>query len=175
MASKQKIKGSTWERDISKFLGEQLGGIFSRTPHSGAAIGGKNAFKKTILSTNAVRTYKGDIVPPDRFPYFNIEAKNYNDLAFHQLILGECPQVDKWIAQTLAPADANDINLTIFKITRKGAWIVFDADLKDRFELSNYILYKNHIICEFEPFVKQNVEEIRKLGADGKRTSGSTV
>ena len=169
MASKQKIKGSTWERDISKFLGEQLGGIFSRTPHSGAAIGGKNAFKKTILSTNAVRTYKGDIVPPDRFPYFNIEAKNYNDLAFHQLILGSCPQVDKWIDQTKAPADDNDINLTIFKITRKGAWIIIEKELMDRFsESDNYIVYKNYVIYEFEKFVKQNIEPLRILGANGK-------
>lgn len=169
MTSKQKIKGSTWERDISKLLGESLGGIFSRTPHSGAAIGGKNAYKKTILSTNAVRTYKGDIVPPDRFPYFNIEAKNYADMAFHQLILNNCPQLDKWIEQTLAPADEHDINMTIFKITRKGAWLVIDSEFLPYFTLANYILYKNsHIIVEFEPFIKSNTETIRELGSYGK-------
>lgn len=167
MTSKSKLKGNTWERDICKLLSENLGGIFTRTPHSGAFIGGKNSFRKQTLSESSIRTYKGDIVPPSSFPFFNIEAKNYNDFQFHQLF-SESKQLDSWIAQTLEPADEFDINLTVFKVSRKGSWIAFEEKLFSKFNMTaNYLKYKNHYVTDFELFVKNNTEPLRQLGAKG--------
>lgn len=167
MTSKSKLKGNTWERDICKILSENLGGIFTRTPHSGAFIGGKNSFRKQTLSEASIRTYKGDIVPPASFPFFNIEAKNYNDFQFHQLFF-ESKQLDSWIAQTLEPADEFDINFTVFKVSRKGSWIAFEEKLFPMFSMNtNYLKYKKHYVVDFESFIKANTEPLRKLGAYG--------
>jgi hypothetical protein len=167
MTSKSKIKGNAWEREICKVLSEHLGGIFTRTPHSGAFIGGKNSFRKQSLSESSIRTYKGDIVPPASFPFFNIEAKNYNDFQFHQLF-SESKQLDAWIAQTLEPADEFDINLTIFKVSRRGSWIAFEEKLLSKFNLTtNYMKYKNHYVIDFESFIISNTEPLRLLGANG--------
>lgn len=174
MTSKAKAKGNAWEREICVFLGETLGGNFQRVPNSGAYMGGKNVFRKEFLSDGQQRAAKGDIIPPDDLPKLNLEAKNYKDIAFHQIIDGACKQLDTWIEQTEEPADADDISFTIFKITRKGSWVAFRADLADKFKLRelSYVTYRKengvtYIITDHEKFFKTNVEEVRELGAKG--------
>jgi len=175
VTSKAKAKGNSWEREICVFLGETLGGNFQRVPNSGAYMGGKNVFRKEFLSDTQQRAAKGDIIPPDDLPYLNLEAKNYGDIAFHQIIDGQCKQLDNWIDQTEEPADANDFSLTIFKITRKGSWVAFKAEFLPQLDLTglSYVTYRkafgtpeacDYIIVSHEDFFKQNKGAVRKLG-----------
>jgi hypothetical protein len=169
MTSKSKTKGNTFERQISKFLGETLGGNFMRVPNSGAFQGGRNAYRKKSLSKTQDMSTKGDIIPPDNLSKLNIEAKNYQNIAFHQIINGECKQLDGWIEQTEIVAGPTDISFTIFKITRKGSWVVFRESLKDNFTLSSYVIYnKNnnitYIITDYESFFIDNKEKILEIG-----------
>ena len=63
MPSKSKAKGSSYERDLAKFLSEKYNGSFVRVPNSGAYIGGSNFHRATNLSEGQVRGFKGDIIP----------------------------------------------------------------------------------------------------------------
>ena len=175
MTSRQKSKGNAWEREICNFLGETLGGNFQRVPNSGAYMGGKNVFRKEFLSDGQQRAAKGDIIPPDDLPLLNIEAKNYADIAFHQIINGSCKQLDTWIDQTEEPADANDFSMTIFKITRKGSWVAFKAAFLPSVDMAglSYVVYRkangtpkacDYVVVTHEDFFKQNVASVRKLG-----------
>lgn len=170
MTSKAKQKGNSWEREITKFLGEELGGNFMRVPNSGAYVGGKNEARKMLMDDGQVRLVKGDIIPPDHLPLLNLEAKNYADIAFHQIINGECKQLNSWIDQTETPAEPNDISFTIFKITRKGSWIVFKHDLINEFILDSYVVYKKtptsqYIVTDYESFIKTNKDKIIKIAS----------
>lgn len=169
MSSKSKTKGSSWEREVCKILSDNLGGSFIRSNNSGAFIGGKNSQRKNLLEKNQVRNMKGDIVPPDNLSKLNIEAKNYNDIAFHQIINGNCKQLDEWIEQTELPSDEHDLNLIIFKITRKGSWIVFPSSYESHFSLNSYCVYKNskndYIVTDFIKFIEDNKDVIIQLGS----------
>ena len=46
MPSPQKAKGSSWERDVAKFLTTLYGETFIRAPGSGAYVGGVNTKRK---------------------------------------------------------------------------------------------------------------------------------
>ena len=171
MTSKAKAKGNSWEREICKFLGETLGGNFQRVPNSGAYIGGANVFRKEFLDAGQARAAKGDIIPPDALPKLNLEAKNYKDIAFHQIINGECKQLNTWIEQTEEPADPDDLSFTIFKITRKGSWVAFRESLAHHFTLGSYVHYIKdattnpvpYIVTDHESFFKTNKDIIIAL------------
>lgn len=121
------------------------------------------------------RAAKGDIIPPDDLPKLNLEAKNYADIAFHQILDGNCKQLDTWIDQTEEPADEHDFSVTIFKITRKGSWSAFKAENLDKFDMTglSYVTYRkgfntanpcDYIIVTHEKFFTQNKAAVRKLG-----------
>lgn len=178
MTSKAKQKGNAWEREICGFLGNTLGGNFMRVPNSGAYMGGKNTFRKDFMSEGQQRAAKGDIIPPDDLPKLNLEAKNYADIAFHQILNGNCKQLDSWIDQTEEPADPDDVSFTIFKITRKGSWVAFRIDLLPYFNMSDlsFVTYckgvgsdncVTYVIVDHEKFFTQNVSAVRKLGSEG--------
>lgn len=125
MTSKSKAKGSGYERDMAKFLSEKFGKSFVRVPNSGAYIGGSNNHRTTTLSEGQIRSFKGDIIPPDDWTFFNCECKNYADLPFHQLISGKnIPKLESWIEQTMEVAEAKDFNVLFIKITRKGEFVM---------------------------------------------------
>lgn len=168
MTAKSKIKGNTWEREISKFLSKHLGGNFMRVANSGGYIGGSNIFRKKNMSESQILSAKGDIIPPDHLTKMNIEAKNYADIAFNQILDGKCLQLNKWIDQTEIVEGEEDISFTIFKITRKGSWIVFSSELIEKFNLKSYMYYEkdedsSYIIANFEEFILNNIEVIKEI------------
>jgi Holliday junction resolvase len=176
MTSKAKQKGNSWEREICVFLGATLGGNFMRVPNSGAYIGGANSHRKAALSDIQTRAAKGDIIPPDNMPLLNIEAKNYADIAFHQILNGSCKQLNTWIDQTEEPADVDDMSFTIFKITRKGSWVAFKKHLEPSFDLEglSYVIYRkdfglatacDYVVVDHETFFVQNKDKIVQLAA----------
>jgi hypothetical protein len=165
--SRSKTKGSSWEREIAKYLSEQHGASFIRAAHSGAYIGGTNSFRKKILDQSQIKNFKGDIVPPETWVNFNAEAKNYADFPFHLLFQGTVPQLEQWLDQLMAVAQANDFNILLMKFNRKGSYIVHQ--LTPRLNLnSNYLIYNsNHhgswIIQDFKTFWSNNKDIIQQI------------
>lgn len=160
MPSKSKAKGASFERDVAKFLSELYGDSFTRTPHSGAFTGGQNAHRKTVMTEGQIRSFKGDIIPPDHWKKFNCECKNYGSFPFHHLLFDKkIPMLDDWIEQTMDAADTGDCNIVFFKITRIGKFVVYEAD--QPFRADRFIEYcdKNQKvwrITEFESFFDRN-------------------
>ena len=76
MSSKSKTKGKSWERDVCLFLSELYDESFIRVPGSGAFIGGSNQFRKETLSTEQIKLSRGDIIPPNDYPYFLVEYQS---------------------------------------------------------------------------------------------------
>lgn len=155
--SKQKNKGSAWEREVAKDLSERYNTSFIRTPSSGAMIGGFNLHRKNSLSTAQSNFYKGD-VSSDQFPTLNIECKNYKEFLFHQLLSQDCPVLDKWIEQCIHVADEGDINIIIFKITRKGKYICIENN--QSLDYAYGYKYKDFVVYEYGNFFKNNSLEI---------------
>lgn len=162
--SASKNKGNRWEREICSFLSETFGGSFIRVSNSGAFVGGSNASRKQFLSNGQVRNAKGDIVPPDTLPKMVIEAKNYKEFPFHQLMTpGDCKQLDGWIDQTLDCIDPGDVWFTIFKINNKGAYVCFDNRHIIDFQVGNHVRYKDYIVTEMKDFFTANKEKVEEL------------
>lgn len=160
MPSPSKQKGSSFERDIAKFLSDLYGSSFIRAPGSGAYVGGTNQKRKEFLHEGQIRSFKGDIVPGQEFPKFNAECKSYKNFEFHQLLMGESKVFDKWIEQMLDVADEGDFSILFMKFNRKGKYIATRADA-GIVSGKNFLWYHSEkhgswIIQEFEQFWKLN-------------------
>lgn len=134
MASKSKSKGNNFEREVSTYLSELYQGSFTRVPNSGAFTGGKNSHRRDTLSEGQVRTYKGDVIPPDNWKKFNCECKNYAEFPFHQLLSkGKIGLLESWMKQTLDAADPGDFSVIFMKFNRKGRYICYQipTEFKD--------------------------------------------
>jgi hypothetical protein len=167
--SKSKNKGNAGERELCKILGSIFDGNFQRVPSSGALLGGKNAFRRQILSENQVRSFKGDIIPPDTMPLLVIEAKSYAQFLFHQLLTpGNCPQLDEWIKQTIESADPNDVWFVCFKVVRIG-WYVAVPDINQDYIFGNYASYEGthgkFKITDLKEFFTTNKQLVLNLTA----------
>ncbi|BDR26013.1 hypothetical protein RVBP17_0560 [Pseudomonas phage sp. 30-3] len=160
--SKSKIKGSSWERDVAKDLTSFYNEPFTRTAHSGAFIGGQNSVRKTSLGNNQIKSYKGDIFPPDTWEHFNSECKSYAKFSFTSLFEGECKQLDTWISQVRDTASEGDFNIIFIKITRQGKWVVFEE--KTGIKVNNSIDYKGWVFCSWNNFwTEENKEKVKQL------------
>lgn len=165
MGSKSKNKGKGFEREIAKYLSELYNESFTKTPHSGAFTGGKNAIRKNTLSEGQVRSYKGDIIPPDDWKYFNCECKNYAGFTFHRLFQDlEIPLLETWINQVLDASDDGDLNIIFMKFDRIGKYVAFQ--LPNDFQSVRSIIYvaKNQThwkFMGFDEFFKLNKEKLK--------------
>lgn len=165
--SKSKTKGNSWERTIAKFLTEQHGASFIRAPHSGAYIGGTNSVRMSVLDNSQIKSFKGDIVPPEAWTHFNAEAKNYADFPFHQLYQGQVLILDKWIEQLMEVASPGDFNVLIMKFNRKGSFIATQPTPSLSLN-PNYCTYQSAkfgtwLIQDFKSFWLNNKSQIEKL------------
>lgn len=168
--SKQKNKGSGWEREICKVLSDSMGGSFIRTPHSGAYVGRSNASRLSSLSKTQISASKSDIIPPDEYPHMNIEAKFYKDISFNGIMRGNCKQLDSWIEQVLAVANDDSQDFLIFKINNASSFFCFPEDYVKHFDLATYTRYASPygpwVITEFKPFVAANTERLKEFCFD---------
>ena len=164
MSSKSKTKGKSWERDVCIFLSKLYSESFIRVPGSGAFIGGTNQFRKETLSDEQIKLSRGDIIPPEHYPYFLAECKNYADFPFHQLILrNDIALLDSWIDQVEHDVTSeNDVWLLFIKITRKGQFILFNPQyLGDQlFPLPYGVKYKKYWFCEMDYFFECYKDEL---------------
>lgn len=174
MASKSKTKGSSYERDVSKFLSEKYGESFVRVPNSGAYIGGSNFHRAQHLSEGQVRSFKGDIIPPDNWKYFNCECKNYADFTFHHFFMDKhIPILEEWIDQCLDVSEDNDVNIMFIKITRKGQFVCYPEYMYQAgFTTTNYTIYESAkhgkwIFAAWDPFWQKNTDKIKDACVNG--------
>ena len=166
MASKSKTKGSTWEREISQNLSKLYNENFRRVPTSGAFVGGKNSSRKASMGSNQIQATKGDIIPPDTWKYWNCEAKNYNELPFHQLVTGKCNQIDTWISQVFDAADQDDLNIILIKISRKGRYVLVQSE--HNWLGNSHIAYVSDKhgswkLFDYDEFWSTNVELVKEI------------
>lgn len=164
MPSASKNKGSSFEREIAKFLTDLYGESFIRAPGSGAYIGGKNQSRTQVLHEGQIRSFKGDIVPGLSFPKFNAECKSYADFPFHLLMSGECKVLDAWINQLMDVAETGDCSVLYMKFNRKGKFVAVQS--KFTWVADNFIHYNSEttgewIIMEFEHFFKLNKDLLK--------------
>jgi hypothetical protein len=164
MPSASKNKGSSFEREIAKFLTDLYGESFIRAPGSGAYVGGKNQSRKEFLHEGQIRSFKGDIVPGQSFNKFNAECKSYADFPFHLLLTGECKILDGWIKQLMDVAETDDCSVLYMKFNRKGKFIAVQS--KFTWVADNFIHYNSDnagewIIMEFDHFFRLNKDLLK--------------
>lgn len=164
MPSKSKTKGSSFEREVAKYLSDLYQDHFVRVPNSGAFIGGANAHRKQSLSENQIKSFKGDIVPPDSWNSFNAEAKNYAEFPFHLMVSGDCKQLETWLDQLMAVSEPGDLNILFIKITRKGRYIALQS--KYNWTTKNHMYYTSSkhgewILVDFDHFFKYNKDHLK--------------
>lgn len=162
MPSKSKNKGNTWERDIARFLSDYYSESFIRTPHSGSYTGGKNAIRRNQLSESQTRSFKGDIVPPEDWIYFNSEAKFYKEFPWHQLYSGKALILNQWIAQIYSAADKGDFNILFMKFNRQGKFVSIERKHISTYPI-HYMQYRDWIIVDFDIFFAQYGPLVRRL------------
>ena len=160
MASKSKTKGSTWEREIASHLSSLYNSSFLRVPTSGAMIGGLNKVRKERYEDGQIQNMKGDIIPPDSWKFFNCEAKNYAEFPFHQLFTEECKQLETWLSQLLEVADSQDMNILIFKISRRGKFVAVPQSPKWNADIPHFVYHSSNYqtwqIFEYSMFWNTN-------------------
>jgi hypothetical protein len=127
MTSRQKAKGSAFEREVAKYLSDLYGESFIRNiSGSGAYVGGKNFHRKSTLTDSQILSARGDVHCPESFSLLNIECKSYAAFAWHQLF-DESKQFESWIEQLMSVSDVDSLNMLCFKITRQGRYVAVQA------------------------------------------------
>lgn len=174
MPSKSKNKGSSYEREVAKFLSTLYEEPFVRVPNSGAYIGGSNTHRKTFLNDNQTKSFKGDIISPDSWKKFNSECKNYGEFPFHLLLTGNCKILDSWLEQLLIAGDTDDLNILFIKISRKGSYVCVPSKLTwvtDQFLYYTSEKYGDWLIIEFEHFFKHNKDLVKSYSSSDTKST----
>ena len=148
--NRNKEKGKTFERQVANDLSDIFNLSFTRTPNSGAYVGGMNNYRMSTLSDSQILLTEGDIIVPDELRHLKIECKSYKHLSFHQLF-SSCKQLDKWIEQAYSK---DKLWFLIFKINRCGAYVVYDSKIK--FSTGNICKYNNYTITSYDGFFEDN-------------------
>lgn len=165
MTSKQKAKGSGYEREVARFLTELYGETFTRVPNSGAFIGGKNSARKEFLHEGQIRSFKGDIIPGQSFPKLNTECKFYKDFSFN-LLFTYSTQLEAWLDQLMDVADVGDLNILFMKFNRQGRWVAVQTHLSWCTDC-NHLYYNSAshgswLFFEFDAFFKKNYQILQQ-------------
>lgn len=178
MPSPQKQKGSSWEREVARYLSEIYQESFIRAPGSGAYVGGKNKQRTQILHEGQIRSFKGDIVPGQNFPKFNAECKSYADFPFHLVLTGDCKVLDSWLDQMMDVAEPDDLNILFMKFNRKGKFVCVQTCLTWVTDQFLYYTSKNHqdwIIIEWNHFFKLNKDLLKGYSSGIKDIKSSNI
>ena len=178
MPSPQKQKGSSWEREVARYLSDLYQESFIRAPGSGAYVGGKNKVRTQILHEGQIRSFKGDIVPGQNFPKFNAECKSYADFPFHLVLVGNCKVLDGWIDQMMDVSESDDLNILFMKFNRKGSFVCVQTNktwVTDQFLYYTSTKHKDWLIIEFEHFFKNNKDLLKAYSSGKTDTKSNTV
>lgn len=160
MPSKSKIKGSTWEREVTKHLTELYGQTFVRVPTSGAYLGGSNNHRATTLDQHQLAAHKGDIQPPTGWR-LNIECKNYASIPWHQIIQQDCKQLDSWINQLEQVETPGDVNIAFIKISRQGKYVC--VQYFNGLNTTNALQYGRYYVFDLDIFFENNKKALSEF------------
>jgi hypothetical protein len=162
MPNPQKTKGKGYENDVAKFLTETYGDKFIRVPSSGAYLGGSNFDRRHTMTEGQIRSFKGDIIPPDSWNRFNCEAKFYKDFKFHLLYTSNIT-LDSWILETETAANPGDISIIFMKFNRIGEYVAYQAN--HGFETSKYTTYNPswHLTSKTQFWTPHNTQLLKTL------------
>jgi hypothetical protein len=169
LPSPQKAKGNSWERTVARFLTETHGASFLRVPNSGAFIGGNNAGRISNLDAGQVKSFRGDIIPPENWDRCNIEAKSRQSLGWHQILTGSCKLLDSWIEQCMVVHQPSDFTVIFFKIDRQGQYVAVRLSAEQKIHRpDNYMLYTRSgqdvwLISELSAFWTLNKNIIEEI------------
>ena len=178
MSSPSKNKGASFEREVATFLSKVYNESFVRAAHSGAYIGGRNVHRKNVLSENQIKSFKGDISPPDTWNKFNTECKNYGEFPFHLLFAGDCKVLENWIEQMMDVTEDGDMNILFIKITRKGKFVVVPSDktwVTDQFFHYTSNHHGDWIIIDFDHFFKHNIDLLKLYSTSHTSAAPSNI
>jgi hypothetical protein len=158
MPSRQKVKGSNFERDIAKHLTKVFGLNFERVPTSGAMTGGVNAAKLAQMSANQQQLLEGDLIPPEELNLMKIECKTLKSLNFSSLYKS-CSIFDDWIKQA---ESEGKLWFLIFKINNRGTYVATSARIYDDITETdeNRMHYKGVKITLMDGFFEKNKDLI---------------
>ena len=169
--NKNKNKGKVFERFVADKLSSIFGLSFTRTPSSGAFVGGSNSFRLKTLSDEQVSLFDGDIIIPKELLPFSFECKWYKDFSWNELLCtGGNSFITKWIEQ--ASQTKKPFWFIIFKINRQGEFVCFPNKYLWEEELhlagNNIMFSKDNSICyvvtPMEGFFEKNKEVMFELG-----------
>ena len=121
MSTKSARYGKGFEYEVRDLLREATGiDSFDRVPHSGAWLGGKNAFRATNARNDMVDIMTGDMVTPEGWRWV-CECKNHEDIPVHQLFFGtECKVIDEFLGQICDDSETSGKEpLLVFKVRKK--------------------------------------------------------
>lgn len=151
MTNKAKSKGNLFEREIAAYLSKIYNKKFIRVPNSGAFTGGKNAFRKKEMDEGQVKTFRGDIIPPDDYTIV-IECKNYGYFPFHRVIQEkEISLLDGWISEVETDA-GDDFWLLFFKVSNKGTYVVWKDTKFVSLEHAGLFYKDDYRVCDVDIF-----------------------
>lgn len=155
MTNKAKSKGNLFEREIATYLSELYDKKFIRVPNSGAYTGGKNTTRKKEMTEGQVKTFRGDIIPPDEYKIV-IECKSYSYFPFHRVIQEkEISLLDGWIKEVETDAE-KDFWLLFFKISNKGTYAVWKDSKFDLLEHSGIFYKDDYRLGDIDSFFKEH-------------------
>ena len=151
-----KEKGKAYERKVAKHLSKIFELSFTRTPNSGAYVGGANAFRMKTLSDSQILLTEGDIIVPDEIRNLKIECKARKKFLFHKLF-SDNKDINDWIKQ--AKGESNDkIWFLLIKVNNYGEYICFDQQLFETFTFDNFLVYDDVVIVSYTNFFENNKE-----------------
>ena len=156
MPNPNKLRGNRAEIEVAQILTEIFNAPFLRTPTSGAIIGASNKHKTANMTAGQIKSFSGDIIPPDGMNVI-IEVKSRQEFNFHQLLTGKCAELDNWLSQVRHDAGLLPW-LLCFKIKRKSWFIVTSITMKNNMKYG--ALYDNCMITEMYNFLKNNKDNI---------------
>ena len=157
MANYNKNKGKAYERKVAKHLSDVFVLSFTRTPNSGAYVGGMNAFRTKTLSESQILLTEGDIIVPDEMRNLKVECKTRKVFSFHSLFTTN-KELDGWIEQATS---IEKVWFLIFKINNCGEYICFDQSLFENFEFKNFMVYKEqYLLVPYKDFFENNKDTL---------------
>ena len=168
MGNRNKDKGKRVEREIAGIFTEVLGVPFVRNFDSGSWAGGSNHYRLNNVSESQELLRRGDIIPDDKYKNLVIEVKSRKEFQFHNFC-NSILDIDNWLNQLYIDVEASNqddlIGLLIFKINRKGTFIVLndnDFTINDCNYMKYYHKEKNQwfTIVNFDkPFIEKYIKK----------------
>ena len=165
MSNKSKIKGNGFERDICKYLGVLTGLKFLRVPSSGGYIGKSNIYRAEGMDDTQKRIMDGDVIVPEEWSEWSIEAKFYKSIGWKKLFQPEGEaKLNGWIEQ--AKITSKPYWLLVFKLNNAGQYCVIHKKTASKFKFKKsdcHMVYrKDYLIMDMKSFFENNYKRMMK-------------